>query len=85
MDHLGYSNLLRVWNYLPQINDPENGLERYRRFNMGRHESFVLSGRDISDENVPAASALGAVHARCAATAAKVQEFIGRLFNPSRH
>lgn len=59
MDNLGYRNLLRIWNYLPQINESENGLERYRCFNMGRHESFVLSGRDISEENVPAASVLG--------------------------
>lgn len=59
MDNMGFRNLLRVWNYLPQINEPENGLERYRCFNMGRHESFLLSGRDISEENVPAASVLG--------------------------
>lgn len=59
MDHLGCRNLWRVWNYLPRINEPENGLERYRCFNMGRHEAFVLSGRDINEENVPAASVLG--------------------------
>lgn len=59
MDGLGYRNLLRIWNYLPQINAPENGLERYRCFNLGRHESFVLGGRDISEESVPAASVLG--------------------------
>lgn len=59
IDHHDYRNLLRVWHYFPQINDDENGLERYRGFNIGRHEAFVANGRSISEENVPAASALG--------------------------
>lgn len=59
MDRLGFPNLLRVWNYLPRINEAENGLERYRCFNLGRHDAFLRSGRDISEENVPAASVLG--------------------------
>jgi len=59
IDHFGYRNLLRVWHYFPQINDDENGLERYRSFNVGRHEAFVASGRGISEESAPAASALG--------------------------
>lgn len=59
IDHFGYSHLLRVWHYFPQINDDENGLERYRSFNVGRHAAFVACGRNIGDEDVPAASALG--------------------------
>lgn len=59
IDQRGYRYLLRVWHYFPQINDAENGLERYRCFNVGRHEAFVASGRSISEETVPAASALG--------------------------
>ena len=59
IDHFGYRNLLRVWHYFPQINDDENGLERYRGFNVGRHAAFVASGRAIGEEHVPAASALG--------------------------
>lgn len=59
MDQQGHRHLLRVWNYLPRINEAENGLERYRCFNLGRHEAFVQSGRDITEENVPAASVLG--------------------------
>jgi len=55
----GYPHLLRVWHYFPQINDPEHGLERYRCFNVGRHDAFVASGRGIGEESVPAASALG--------------------------
>jgi len=59
IDHFGYGNLLRVWHYFPYINDDENGLERYRGFNVGRHASFVANGRNIGEEAVPAASALG--------------------------
>lgn len=59
IDHFGYRHLLRVWHYFPQINDDENGLERYRGFNVGRHAAFVANGRSIGEENVPAASALG--------------------------
>ncbi|GAB5605326.1 chorismate transformation enzyme, FkbO/Hyg5 family [Sideroxyarcus sp. TK5] len=59
IDHFGYRNLLRVWHYFPQINDDENGQERYRCFNVGRHAAFVANGRSISEEDVPAASALG--------------------------
>lgn len=59
VDHHDYRNLLRVWHYFPQINDDENGLERYRAFNIGRHEAFVAKGRSIGEESVPAASALG--------------------------
>ena len=59
MDREGYANLLRVWNYFPQINAIENGLERYRGFNVGRHDAFIAKGRIVGEENVPAASVLG--------------------------
>lgn len=59
IDQHDYRNLLRVWHYIPQINDDENGLERYRSFNVGRYEAFVANGRSIGEESVPAASALG--------------------------
>lgn len=59
IDQHDYRNLLRVWHYIPQINEDENGLERYRCFNVGRHEAFAANGRSITEENVPAASALG--------------------------
>jgi chorismate lyase / 3-hydroxybenzoate synthase len=59
IDHYGYRNMLRVWHYFPQINDDENGLERYRGFNVGRHAAFAANGRSVGEENAPAASALG--------------------------
>jgi len=60
IDHHHCPHLLRVWHYFPQINEhDDSGLERYRGFNIGRHEAFVEYGRNIGEESVPAASALG--------------------------
>lgn len=59
LDRQGYPHLLRTWNYLPRINEAEDGLERYRCFNVGRHEAYTASGRDSAEENAPAASVLG--------------------------
>jgi chorismate lyase / 3-hydroxybenzoate synthase len=56
---VGNPQLLRVWNYIPDINIDTHGLERYRQFNTARHEASLSSGRAVSG-NVPAASALGA-------------------------
>ncbi len=59
-------HLLRVWNYLPDITGPDRtspkkgrfaGMERYRRFNVGRHEAFVSRRGEV--RTPPAASALG--------------------------
>jgi chorismate lyase/3-hydroxybenzoate synthase len=55
---LGHPHLLRVWNYLPQINLETAGSERYRQFNAARQNAFVASGRAITG-SVPAACALG--------------------------
>jgi chorismate lyase / 3-hydroxybenzoate synthase len=59
LDALGYPHLLRVWNYLPDINRDTDGIERYRQFNHARREALRASGRTLAG-NVPAASALGA-------------------------
>lgn len=55
----GHRHLLRVWNYIPDINVETDGLERYRQFNSARQEALTASGRAVAG-NVPAASALGA-------------------------
>ena len=52
-------HLLRVWNYLPDINGDADGVERYREFNTARQHALRASGRAIAG-SVPAASALGA-------------------------
>lgn len=54
----GYPHLWRIWNYLAAINADEQGLERYRQFNIGRQVAFVDRDRP-AEGNVPAACALG--------------------------
>ena len=60
LDELAYPHLLRVWNYLPQINVDTHGAERYRQFNSARRNALIAWGRDLAG-NVPAACALGSV------------------------
>ena len=53
---MGFPDLVRVWNFLPDINQEVSDLERYRSFCTGRYETL------ISIEGVnefPAASAIG--------------------------
>jgi chorismate lyase/3-hydroxybenzoate synthase len=52
-----YPNLIRAWNYFPEINAVKKGMERYRSFSMGRHEAFVRYKKKVEDS--PAACALG--------------------------
>jgi chorismate lyase / 3-hydroxybenzoate synthase len=56
---VGYPHLLRIWNYLPDINLDSHGSERYRLFNTARRAALREAGKPLSG-NVPAASALGA-------------------------
>ncbi len=58
LDSVGYGHLLRVWNYLPEINVDTFGTERYWQFNKARRDALIACGRDVSG-NVPAACALG--------------------------
>jgi chorismate lyase / 3-hydroxybenzoate synthase len=53
-----HRHLIRIWNYLPDINRKADGDERYRHFNSARQSAFRLSGRTTVG-SVPAASALG--------------------------
>jgi enamine deaminase RidA (YjgF/YER057c/UK114 family) len=63
LDRLQFPALLRLWNYLPQINAETSGIERYRQFNIGRQDAFLACARGIQG-NVPAACALGAASGR---------------------
>lgn len=54
----GTPHLVRLWNYLPAINAPLDGLERYRHFNLGRQQAFFDAARSAFD-GAPAACALG--------------------------
>jgi chorismate lyase / 3-hydroxybenzoate synthase len=53
-----HQHLIRIWNYLPDINRETGGDERYRHFNSARQMAFRKSGRATMG-TVPAASALG--------------------------
>jgi chorismate lyase/3-hydroxybenzoate synthase len=59
-DTAGYPHVLRVYNYLARITETEHGLERYRHFNLGRHEIFQARGHAM--QAAPAASGLGLRH-----------------------
>ncbi len=52
-----YSHLIRVWNYLADINQGEGDNERYRQFCEGRYQAFFDCG--YLPEDFPAASGLG--------------------------
>lgn len=54
----GCRHLLRLWNYVPRINEVQDGLERYRHFNAGRQLAFLDAGR-AAFQGAPAASCLG--------------------------
>jgi long-chain acyl-CoA synthetase len=52
-------NLLRVWNYVPYINEDTDGLENYRSFCKGRSLAFeAFYGKEF-EVKLPAASAVG--------------------------
>jgi chorismate lyase / 3-hydroxybenzoate synthase len=53
-----HRHLIRIWNYLPEINAQTGGDERYRHFNSARQTAFRKSGRATMG-TVPAACALG--------------------------
>ena len=58
LDETQHRHLIRIWNYLPEINAPAGGDERYRHFNSARQMAFRKSGRATMG-TVPAACALG--------------------------
>jgi enamine deaminase RidA (YjgF/YER057c/UK114 family) len=58
LETLGFAHLIRIWNYLPEINREVGGLERYRQFNEARQRAFKAFRGQVNG-NVPAACALG--------------------------
>ena len=58
LDREGCPYLWRTWNYLADINREAQGLERYRQFNIGRHDAFAARA-GFTAANMPAACALG--------------------------
>jgi len=61
----GYPHLVRVWNYLPAINEGDGDFERYRRFNAGRARAFEERfGAATAESLFCASSAVGTPGAR---------------------
>jgi chorismate lyase / 3-hydroxybenzoate synthase len=60
MEDLNYPYIYRFWNYMADINGVNNGLERYRQFNVGRKDAFFSCDSEIGNQ-LPAACALGLV------------------------
>src|SRR5271168_4898989 len=58
LNHTQHRHLIRIWNYVPEINRRTGGGERYRLFNSARQLAFRNSGRATTGA-VPAACALG--------------------------
>jgi chorismate lyase/3-hydroxybenzoate synthase len=46
LEQTGFETPIRFWNYLTAITADERGLERYRRFNIGRHRAFSARLRE---------------------------------------
>ena len=58
ISELGYPHLFRVWNYFPEINLTNHGLERYQQFCKGRHQAFSSQTKKFQTV-LPAATAVG--------------------------
>jgi chorismate lyase/3-hydroxybenzoate synthase len=58
LEETEHLHLIRIWNYLPEINVHAGGDERYRHFNSARQTAFRKSGRATLG-TLPAACALG--------------------------
>ncbi len=56
LEATGFAAPIRFWNYLTAITEDDRGLERYRRFNIGRHQAFTARLRQPLP---PAASCVG--------------------------
>jgi chorismate lyase/3-hydroxybenzoate synthase len=60
VEERSYPHLLRVWNFLPGINDEQDGVERYRLFNVGRVTAFERRyGAAAAEARFSASSAVG--------------------------
>ena len=59
LEKSGYTHLLRVWNFIPRINEVDaDQLERYRSFSLGRAKAFD-SYFDNMESRLPAATGIG--------------------------
>ena len=55
----GYPYLVRMWNFVPGINDGSGNLERYKLFCRGRSDALRAHAGGAFPQALPAASAVG--------------------------
>ncbi len=77
----GYPHLLRIWNYVRDINGIDDGLERYRAFCAGRYEVFAKHGYSMRGD-LPAASAVGMGGGGVASYFVAAREPVASVENP---
>ncbi len=53
----GHPHLVRIWNYLPNINQGQGQQERYKRFCIGRHRACAK--HEGFEKRLPAATTIG--------------------------
>lgn len=75
-----YRSIVRLWNYLPHINQGEGDSERYRRFCLGRQRAFTDLG--YSPSAYPAACALGHHDGRSIIYVLAAQDPVTHVENP---
>ncbi len=56
-EHCGFAHLLRIWHYLPRINDGTGDDEHYKHFSLGRARAF--DERPGSSAHLPAGTGIG--------------------------
>jgi chorismate lyase/3-hydroxybenzoate synthase len=56
LEQSGHLTPIRFWNYPVAITADDNGMERYRRFNIGRHRAFAAR---LQQKLPPAATGVG--------------------------
>jgi len=77
--------LVRVWNYVPRINEPDaTGLENYRAFCRGRSLAFEERLGGGYEGHLPAASAVGGVDGRLAVVFAATRAMPVHTENPEQ-
>lgn len=59
LERAGYPHLVRMWNFVPAINDAAAGLERYKLFSKARAEAFEAAYGPGFAARLPASSAVG--------------------------
>ncbi len=55
----GYPAMQRLWNYLPDINGDQHGVERYKRFSAGRARGYEDQFGPPAEQHFPASTAIG--------------------------